>query len=189
MTEENRIDQIAPHVAEILKRLGLEVEADPELRRTPQRVAQLYVELFQAVGSSPPDIGWIAQERPSEEMILVRDLPFYSLCAHHLIPFFGRAHIAYVPRMKLAGPGGLARLVRHFASQPQLQERLTNGVADHIQTVLEPEGVIVHMQARHLCLEMRGERVPAWVETTAARWVFQTGPLRQEFFARLKNSR
>jgi len=192
MTEANQLDQIAQHVTEILRLLGLDAEADAQLRRTPQRVAQLCLELFQAVGQPPPDIGLI--ENPiqrtaltSDEMILVRDLPFYSLCIHHLLPFFGRAHIAYVPRAKMAGFGGLARLLRHLASQPQLQERMTNAVADHLQAALEPEGIIVHVQARHLCLEMRGERVTHFVETTAARGVFQTGRLRDEFFAWIKS--
>jgi GTP cyclohydrolase I len=422
MPDVNQIDQIAPHIAEILKRLGLDPDSDPALRRTPERVAQLYLELFQAVGQPPPDIGLIENPQPSGEMILIRDLPFYSMCVpstepistpvgavrvanvhpgqqlwtfdddgalvtttvvsvawrracelveveaggrairvtpehplltadgwrpagslgvgdkvramnpkrldpirrpvsegyerrsvieavgrdgnadddyklkrpqgarwiipanlpvleelgqllgtkprpatppgvgllhvsrhghkpgwyghpgyrqeavpllppdgqwtpvdrvsqiqaagttpfrvysfectpyptflvngiqahncvHHLVPFFGRAHIAYVPKDKLAGFSGLARLLRHFASQPQLQERMTNAVADHLQAVLQPEGVIVHVQARQLCLEMRGERVPGLVETTAARRVFQSGPLREEFFARIK---
>jgi GTP cyclohydrolase I len=189
MTEIDRSDQLAQHITEILKLLRLDVEAAPELRRTPQRVAQLYLELFQGVSQPPPDIGWIDNPPPSEEMILVRDLPFYSLCTHHLLPFFGHAHIAYAPRAKIVGFSGLARIVRHFASKPQLQERLTNETTDHIQSVLEPEGVIVSMQARHLCLEMRGERVPALVETTAARGVFQEGPLRDEFFARLKGNK
>jgi len=178
-------DQIAPHVAEILKLLGLDAEADPELRRTPERVAQLYLELFRGITEPPPDIGLIENPQPSDDMILVRDLPVYSLCCHHLLPFFGQAHIATVPRAKIAGFSGLARVVRHMGRQPQLQERMTNAVADHLQAVLEPAGVIVYVQARHLCLEMRGERVPGWVETTASRGVFQSGPLREEFFVRI----
>jgi len=179
------MDEIARRLAEVFQLLGLDTQSDPELRRTPERVAQLYLELFQGISQPPPDIGLIENPQPFDEMILVRDLPFYSLCIHHLIPFFGHVHIAYVPRAKIAGFGGLARVVRHFASQPQLQERMTDAIADHLQATLEPEGVIVHLQARHLCLEMRGERVPGLVETTAARWAFQKGPLRDEFFARI----
>lgn len=182
---ENVIDQIAAHIAEILRLLGLDVATDPELTGTPERVAQLYQELFQAFRTGPPDMGVIENLHPSDEMILIRDLPFYSLCLHHLVPFFGQASVAYVPRDKLAGFNGLARVLRHFASQPQLQERMTTAVADHLQAVLEPEGVIVYCRARHLCLEMRGERVPGWVETTASRGVFQSGRLREEFFARI----
>jgi GTP cyclohydrolase I len=210
---DNVTNNIALHVAEILKLLGLDAETDPELGRTPERVAQLYVELFQAVGQPPPDIGPLSVvrrplsvvEEPvaattslttdhgpratgQSDMILVRGLPFYSLCIHHLLPFFGQASVAYVPQAKLAGFSGLARVLRHMGSQPQLQERMTSAVADHLQAVLEPEGIIVHLQARHLCLEMRGERVPGWVETTASRGVFQSGRLREEFFARIKGA-
>jgi GTP cyclohydrolase I len=180
------MDQIAPHIKEVIRLIGLD-ENDPELQRTPERVAELYAELFCGVSEPPPDIGVTENPHLSGEMILVRDLPFYSMCVHHFIPFFGHAHIAYVPRDKIAGLSGFARVLRHFAGQPQLQERMTNAIADHIQATLQPEGVIVHVRARHLCMEMRGERMPGLVETTAARRVFQKGPLREEFFARLNS--
>ncbi|MCS6804537.1 MAG: GTP cyclohydrolase I [Acidobacteriota bacterium] len=189
MTNDKRqetSEQIAQRLREIIRLLGLN-EADPELQRTPERIARLYAELFCGVSEPPPDISVTDNPHLSGEMILIRDLPFHSMCIHHFIPFFGAAHVAYVPREKIAGLSSIARVLRHFASQPQLQERMTNAIADHIQATLQPEGVIVHVRARHLCMEMRGERVPGWVETTAARWVFQKGPLRDEFFARLKN--
>lgn len=183
-TGKEASEQIAQHVREIIRLLGLD-EADPELLRTPERVARLYGELFCGVSEPLPDISVTDHPQLSGEMILIRDLPFYSICVHHFVPFFGHAHVAYVPRDKIVGLSSVARVLRHFAARPQLQERLTNDVADHIQATLQPEGVIVHIRARHLCMEMRGERVPALVETTAARWAFQKGSLREEFFARL----
>lgn len=184
----NRVDQISRHIAELLELLGLDAEADPELRRTPQRVAQLYLDLFRGVDGPPPEIGVIENPQPLGEMILVRDLPFYSICIHHFVPFFGRAHIAYVPGDKITGFSGLGRVLQHYASQPQLQERLTAEVADHLQAALDPRGVMVMLQARQLCMEMRGACSPGWVETTAARGVLQSGRLRDEFFLRMRNA-
>lgn len=186
MTEADRVNQIERHIAQILQLIGLDAEADPELGRTPQRVARLYMELFRGVSQSPPGIGLVENPQPSDEMVLVRDLPFYSMCVHHLVPFFGCCDIAYVPADKIVGFNDLSRLLRHYASQPQLQERLAAEAADHLQAALKPQGVIVRLQARQLCLEMRGERSPGIVETTAARGVFQTGRLREEFFARIR---
>lgn len=185
MTQRNQIDQLAYHVAKILQLIGLDVETDPELDRTPQRVSQLYLDLFHAADDPPPRVGLMENPSPSDEMVLVEGLPFYSMCVHHLIPFFGRCHIAYVPGDKITGFSDLGRVLRYYASQPQLQERLTTEIADHLQAALEPQGVVVWLRARQLCLEMRGQRLPGVVETTAARGILQTGPLRDEFFARI----
>jgi GTP cyclohydrolase I len=152
-------------------------------------VAALYLELFQ--GSQPEvelEISLLGNEAGASEMILVRDLPFYSMCTHHLLPFFGHAHIAYVPGRQLIGIGGIGKVVQHFARRPQLQERLTAQLADYLQTALAPQGVIVFLQARQLCMEMRGERTAGVVETTAAHGCFQDGPRREEFFRRIRGS-
>ncbi len=186
MGDRQRIDEIAQHVAEILKRLRLDAREDPELEETPQRVAEFYLDVFQAVDAPAPKLNFIERPSSAEELILVRDLPFYSLCVHHLVPFFGYGHIGYVPGTKIVGFNGLARVLRYFAGRPQLQERLTAQVADYLQRALQPRGLIVMLRARQFCLEMRGERLPGWIETTAAHGVLQTGPRRDEFFLRLR---
>ena len=105
----------------------------------------------------------------AEELVVVRDLPFYSLCVHHFVPFFGHAHVAFLPGETLLGISGVARVLEHYARRPQLQERVTAQVADHLERVLAPRGVGVMLEARHLCMEMRGIRKPGRVETRVLR--------------------
>jgi GTP cyclohydrolase I len=109
-------------------------------------------------------------------VVVVRDLPFHSLCVHHFVPFFGRAHVAYLPGSRIVGISGAARLLAYYARRPQLQERLTTQIADHLERLVQPRGVAVVIEARHLCMEMRGIRTPGLVETRVVRGALASPP-------------
>lgn len=161
-------------VADLIRALGLDPATEPELRATPGRVVDLYAEAFSglAPGAEPelatfPRPG-LAAGAPAD-LVVVRDLPFHSLCVHHLVPFFGVAHVAYLPGERIIGISGAARLLDLYARRPQLQERLAAQIADHLERLLQPQGVAVLLEARHLCMEMRGVRKPGVVETRVLR--------------------
>ena len=165
------IDQarIEKAVREILEAIGEDVDRDG-LQRTPERVAAMYAEIFSGLHSDPGDVLSVVFEADHDEMVLERDIPFHSLCEHHLVPFVGRAHVAYIPNDdgRITGLSKLARLVDGYARRPQVQERLTSQVADTMQRVLEPRGVLVVIEAEHLCMSMRGVRKPGAVTVTSA---------------------
>ena len=165
------IDQarIEKAVREILEAIGEDVDRDG-LQRTPERVAAMYAEIFAGLHTDPGEVLNVAFEADHDEMVLERDIPFHSLCEHHLVPFVGRAHVAYIPNDdgRITGLSKLARLVEGFARRPQVQERLTSQVADTMQLVLEPRGVLVVIEAEHLCMSMRGVRKPGAVTVTSA---------------------
>jgi GTP cyclohydrolase IA len=175
---------IAAHVQAIIELLGLDA-ADPNLAGTPERVAELYVELL-AGEATPPDLTSFPNRDGLHEPIVMRDIPVYSLCAHHWVPFFGQAVVAYVPGERIVGLSKLARLVEHFARRAQVQERLTEQIVACLKAELQPLGAMVLIEARHLCMEMRGVRLPGTVtRTTAVRGVFATDPrLRDEVLGR-----
>ncbi len=161
-------------------RLILEgVGEDPEregLKKTPVRVAKMYAECFAGLYENPAEFFETTFDEHHEEMVLVRDIPFYSMCEHHLAPFFGKAHVAYIPAKDghICGLSKLARLVDTFAKRPQVQERLTSQVADTLIEQLHPQGVIVVIEAEHLCMSMRGIKKPGSRTTTSAvRGIFQ----------------
>ena len=161
-------------------RLILEgVGEDPEregLKKTPARVAKMYAECFAGLYENPAEFFETTFDEHHEEMVLVRDIPFYSMCEHHLAPFFGKAHVAYIPAKDghICGLSKLARLVDTFAKRPQVQERLTSQVADTFIEQLHPQGVIVVIEAEHLCMSMRGIKKPGSRTTTSAvRGIFQ----------------
>jgi GTP cyclohydrolase IA len=157
-------------VAELIEALGLDPAAEPELKRTPERVARLYAEVFGGLDpAAEPDLETFTHAALDDDLVVVRDIPFYSICVHHLVPFFGRALVAYVPDQKIIGISGPARLVDFYARRPQLQERMGNEVADHLVRLTKPRGVAVVLEARHLCMEMRGIRKPGNVETRTVR--------------------
>jgi GTP cyclohydrolase I len=167
-----------PAVEEALQRLiralGLDPADEPELKETPARVRSLYEEIFAGLATeNEPELAMFPRvaggAEAGEELVVVRDLPFYSLCVHHFVPFFGHAHVAFLPGEKLLGISGVARVLEHFARRPQLQERITAQVADRLEEVLAPRGVGVVLEARHLCMEMRGVRTPGRVETRVIR--------------------
>lgn len=140
-------------------------EGDPEMASTPERFTEL---LRDYVPDQPaPPLSTFAAD--GHAPVVLRDLPYHSLCAHHLLPFFGTAAIGYVPRERVAGFSGLARALQHFARRPQLQERLVEQLADHLVEALEPVGLVVHLAARQLCMEMRGARSPGQAVVRATR--------------------
>ncbi|MEK7270095.1 MAG: GTP cyclohydrolase I FolE [Planctomycetota bacterium] len=147
------------------------------LKRTPERLANLYEELFSPPKGDPRKIlGAVFRER-YDQIVLVRDIPFSSMCEHHLLPFFGHAHVAYIPNGKVVGISKLARVVDYFSRRPQVQERMTNQVADLIREVLKPIGVAVVLEASHTCMTLRGAKKPgSSVVTSAIRGCFRADP-------------
>ncbi len=155
------------------------VGEDPDregLVKTPARVAKLYAECFSGLYEDPAEFFETTFDEHHEEMVLVRDIPFYSMCEHHLAPFFGKAHVAYIPAAdgRICGLSKLARLVDCFAKRPQVQERLTGQIADTLIEQLHPQGVIVVLEAEHLCMSMRGiKKAGAKTTTSAVRGLFE----------------
>ena len=155
-------------VREILLAIGENPDREG-LKETPRRVANMYEEIFAGLEEDPQTHVKIFNEESPDEMVVVRDIPFYSMCEHHLLPFIGRAHIAYIPKDgKIIGLSKLARIVGSFAKRPQLQERLTSQVADFLEKVLQPRGVAVVVEAEHLCMSMRGARAAGALTKTSA---------------------
>jgi GTP cyclohydrolase IA len=156
-------------VREILLAIGEDPERDG-LRDTPARVARAYAEQFAGMRGQPEDVLTTVFDADHDEMVLVRDIEIYSTCEHHLTPFFGFAHVGYIPNEKgqITGLSKLARLVDLYARRPQVQERMTSQIADALMNVLEPSGVIVVIEAEHLCMSMRGVRKPGAKTVTSA---------------------
>ncbi len=178
--------KIIAAVTSILEALG----ADPEregLVDTPKRIAEMYAELFMGLGKNPEEELTVGFEEGHREMIIVRDIPFYSMCEHHLLPFYGVAHVGYIPNVdgRVVGLSKLARVVEIVASRPQLQERMTAEIADAIVEGLKPSGVAVVVQAEHLCMIMRGVKKPGSnIITSAIRGAFRSkAGTRAEFFS------
>jgi len=144
------------------------------LLETPKRVARMYEEIFQGLDQDPRDYFATIFGEDHEELVLVKDIPFYSMCEHHLVPFYGMAHVGYIPRGgRVTGLSKLARAVEAVAKRPQLQERITSTIADAIVETLDPHGVIVVIEAEHMCMTMRGVKKPgAKTVTSAVRGIF-----------------
>jgi GTP cyclohydrolase I len=169
------LDRIAAAVREILAAIGEDPDRDG-LRDTPLRVARMYSEIFSGLREDADDHLQVTFEAGHDEMVMVRDIPMYSACEHHLIPFIGKAHVAYIPGSdgRITGLSKLARLVDAYAKRPQVQERLTGQIADEIERTLKPRGVLVVVEAEHLCMSMRGIRKPgASTVTSAVRGLFR----------------
>jgi len=144
---------------------------------TPERVADMYAELFAGVGADPRELLTVIAGAGHDEMIMVRDIPLYSVCEHHLIPFSGHAHVAYVPNRdgRITGLSKIARVVDLLSKRPQVQERLTTEIADALDAALDPRGVFVLIEAEHFCMTMRGIKKPgATTVTSAVRGVFRS---------------
>ncbi len=154
---------------EILAAVGEQPDRDG-LEATPGRVARLYAEIFSGLHEDPGQYLTATFEADHEELVLVRDIAVYSVCEHHLLPWFGRAHVAYIPGPdgRVTGLSKIVRLVDGYAKRPQVQERLTAQVADTLVRVLEPQGVLVVVEAEHLCMSMRGVRKPGTITVTSA---------------------
>ncbi|MGO8874107.1 MAG: GTP cyclohydrolase I FolE [Acidimicrobiales bacterium] len=163
-------------ILELLTALGEDPSRDG-LVRTPRRVAQMYEELFAGFGENPADHLEVTFAADHDEMVMVRDIPFASLCEHHLVPFIGRAHVAYIPGDdgRITGLSKLARLVEGYARRLQVQERMTSEIADAIEQALVPQGVLVVVDAEHLCMSMRGVRKSGTsTVTSAVRGLFRS---------------
>ncbi len=169
------LDKIAEGVRLILDGIGEDPER-PGLKRTPERVAQMYAEIFAGLEAPPAEIVSPIEGESHDEMVLLKDIYFYSVCEHHLLPFIGRAHIAYIPGGgRIAGIGELARALELLAKRPQVQERLTSQLADLLVEKLRPKGAMVVIDAEHLCLSMRGIKKPgARTVTSAVRGIFRS---------------
>jgi len=168
-------EKIKRAVRDILEAIGENPDREG-LIDTPDRVARMYEEIFSGLHEDPKKhLKTIFQDESHEELVLVKDIPFYSCCEHHIIPFFGKAHIAYIPKDgRLTGLSKLARVVETYAKRPQLQERITKGIADVIMSELKPYGVMVVVEAEHMCMTMRGVKKPGSKTTTSAvRGIFE----------------
>ncbi len=184
------LDRIARAVREILEAIGEDPDRDG-LQRTPRRVAAMYAELFSGLAEDPSRHLEVTFAAGHDEMIMVRDIPLYSLCEHHLVPFRGWASVAYIPGAdgRITGLSKVARLVEGFAHRPQVQERLTTQIADALMEVLRPEGAFVVIEAEHLCMSMRGVKKPGSVTVTSAvRGLFRdSAATRAEAMSLLSN--
>jgi GTP cyclohydrolase IA len=161
--------RIEKAVREILEAIGEDPDRDG-LLHTPERVARLYAEVASGLHEDPAEHLTVTFESCHDEMVMVRDIPLYSLCEHHLVPFSGKAHVAYIPGKdgRITGLSKIARLVEGYARRPQVQEQLTVQIADAMERTLEPRGVMVIIEAEHLCMSMRGVRKPGAITTTSA---------------------
>jgi len=176
--DEDRFDdkKVEEGVRLILEGIG----EDPErggLRETPARVARMYREVFAGIGQDASQLVTVVEGADHDEMIMVRDIPLYSECEHHLIPFVGKAHVAYIPNkeQQITGLSKIARVVDLLAKRPQVQERLTTQIAEALDQALSPRGVFVVIEAEHLCMTMRGIKKPGSVTVTSAvRGLFRT---------------
>lgn len=159
---EEGVRLILEGIGENLKREGV--------KDTPQRVAKMYSEIFSGIQVDPLSVITTTFAENHDEMVLVKDIPLYSICEHHLVPFIGRAHVAYIPgeNGKITGISKIARVVDVFSKRPQVQERLTTQIADTLVKSLDPRGVLVVVEAEHLCMSMRGVQKPGSVTVTSA---------------------
>jgi GTP cyclohydrolase I len=160
-------ERVARAVREILEAVG-EDPAREGLVETPRRIAEMYEELFAGLHQDPREVLSAGFQEPHREMVILKNIPFYSLCEHHFLPFHGRAHVGYVPEGRIAGASKIARTVDILARRPQLQERLTGQIADAIMDGLSPDGVAVVIEAEHLCMTMRGVQKPGTTLVTSA---------------------
>jgi GTP cyclohydrolase I len=186
-------EKIEAGVRLILEGIGEDLHR-PGLLGTPHRVAEMYEDIFSGVGApNPAELLTPMSGDHHRELVVIRDIDFYSVCEHHLLPFAGMAHVAYIPSKDghITGLSRLARVVRQVAARPQLQERITSEVADAIMSALSPMGALVLIQAEHLCMSMRGVRTPGTqTVTSAVRGIIQThDATRAEVFALINSSR
>ena len=185
-SQQERQEALAAHYADILRLLG-EDPAREGLMKTPMRVTRAWLELTRGYDEDPIAILRSALFKESyHNMVIVRDIEFYSLCEHHLLPFFGKVHIAYIPNGEITGLSKLARIVDTFSHRLQVQERMTQEIAHCIQEALNPMGVMVVVEARHLCMQMRGvAKQNAYTTTMHHIGAFGHAETRQEFLAQL----
>ena len=182
-----------PRIAAAVREILLAIGADPDregLQRTPQRVAEAYAELFAGLREDPRRHLRATFDENHKEMVVLRDIPFASLCEHHLLPFTGMAHVGYIPRGRIVGLSKLARLVEGYARRPQVQERLTSEVADALMEEIGPDGCGVVIEAVHTCMSIRGiEKAGATMVTSAMRGGFRSrAETRAEFMTIIRGA-
>jgi GTP cyclohydrolase I len=177
-------DRIKAAVVEMLAAIGEDPSRDG-LRETPRRIAEMYSEIFEGLWSDPREYLKVVFQVAHDEMVILRNIPFYSMCEHHFLPFHGEAHVGYIPDGRVVGISKLARVVEGFARRPQIQEQLTSQIAEAIMEVLKPDGVAVVIEAEHLCMTMRGVKKPgSRMVTSAMRGDFkQSAVTRAEFLS------
>lgn len=186
MSDQKKIEEA---VYQLLEALGENPEREG-LLDTPKRVARMYQEMFFGLNEDPKDQFTAVFSEEHDEVVLVKDIPFYSMCEHHLVPFYGRAHVAYMPSGgRVTGLSKLARAVEVASRRPQLQERLTAQVADALEKALNPKGVFVMIEAEHMCMTMRGIKKPgSKTVTSAARGLYRSDKeVRQEIISMIHN--
>jgi GTP cyclohydrolase I len=184
-------DKLERAVELMLEGLGMDPER-PGLQETPRRVAEVYEEVLTGVDQDPADVVKVLKGEKYDEIVLVRDIPFYSLCEHHLLPFHGKAHVAYIPQgNRITGISKLGRVVELFARRLQVQERMTRQIADSLVGALSPKGVMVVVEAEHLCMTMRGVQKPGSITTTSVvRGIFrENAATRSEAMALIEHGR
>ncbi|MBO5961465.1 MAG: GTP cyclohydrolase I FolE [Paludibacteraceae bacterium] len=177
-----KTSEISTHVKEVIRILGENVDREG-LIKTPERVAKAYQFLMQGYDQDPEAILRSAIfEEDYRQMVIVKDIDFYSMCEHHLLPFFGKAHVAYIPNGRITGLSKVARVVEVFARRMQVQERMTTQIKDCIQRTLNPLGVMVVIEAQHLCMQMRGVQKQHSITTTSDfTGIFEQAKTREEF--------
>ena len=187
--EDAQAAKAAAHFRSAFEALGVDMK-DPNLEGTERRLVRSYRELFAGLSERrPPELRTFPNPERYGQMVAVTDIPFHSVCAHHLLPFFGKVHVAYIPSDRLVGLSKLARVVEHYARRPQIQERLTMQVVGLLEERLRPAGTMVVVQARHFCMEMRGvSKAGATTTTSAVRGAFEEERTRQEFLGLLRAS-
>ncbi len=158
------------------------------LKDTPKRIADMYADIFSGLDMDPRDALVVGFDEGHHEMVILKDIPFYSMCEHHFLPFFGLAHVGYIPKGRIAGASKVARAVDILAKRPQLQERLTTQIAEAMVEALKPNGVAVVIEAEHMCMTMRGVKKPrSKIVTSAMRGIFRENPAtRAEFMSLLQ---
>ncbi|CEH29759.1 GTP cyclohydrolase [Aneurinibacillus migulanus] len=182
-------DPIEKHFYDIIHLIGEDPEREG-LKETPKRIAKMYREIFSGLNEDPAEV--LGKTFPAEgtnDIVIVQDIPFHSVCEHHFVPFFGKVHIGYIPNGRIVGLSKFARLVEILARRPQVQERITNQIVDTIEQVIEPIGVIAVIEAEHMCMSMRGVRKPgSKTRTIARRGIFDkdNGVQEQRFFRLLE---
>src|SRR5262245_10796135 len=178
------LDRIEQAVHQIIHAIGEDPDREG-LADTPARVARMYAELFEGLRIDPKEYLKVGFEAGHDEMVILRDIPFYSVCEHHFMPFHGTAAVGYIPDGRVVGVSKLARVVEGYARRPQLQERLTSQVADAIMDTMEPDGVAVVIEAEHLCMTQRGIKKPgSRMVTSATRGTFRKNDVtRAEFLS------
>lgn len=189
-TEAVDLPRIEAAVREILLAIGEDPDREG-LKQTPTRVAKAYAEAFKGLHQDPAELLSTTFDIGHQELVLVRDVPFYSMCEHHLVPFYGKAHVGYIPAEegKVTGLSKLARLVDIFAKRPQVQEQLTTQIADSLMEHLQPQGVIVVIESEHLCMSMRGVSKPgAKTVTSAVRGALRSAATRSEAMSLILHS-